>query len=181
MAERWNFFDKILKPVWVALPGDENQLGGIYAYDAIWHKVTSFEVHQNKLQRTISGVPDLPPIAPLLAFVYNPATPPELTCVLWNRTEAEVQVTGSRIIATNAALGYRRELALPASPELHVAVAPGTHTDWRLPWSTIIEQIPPADLARIKAADGKLDIVWQANDLSSPALPLLLGWQGNQE
>jgi hypothetical protein len=181
MAGRWEFFDRVIGAIWLGLPGDKNGIGKIHAFDAQWHKLTTFDIHQGKGPLAMSGVPALPMVAPLLAYVYKADSPSELTCVLWNRTEEAVQLKASRIIVTNAALGYRREIALPAGLDLPATVAPGTHTDWRVPWSAIVKQIPSRDLARIKAADGKLDLIWQANDLASPALPLLLGWQGDAE
>ncbi len=73
------------------------------------------------------------------------------------------------------------ELSLPTGLDLPATVAPGEHTDWRIPWQAVMDQIPPDDLARIEASGGEIDLVWQVNGLDSPPLPLLLGWDGQGE
>jgi len=169
MAGRWEFFNKTVNTIWMAIPGINSQFREIHA-DASWYSIQD-QQREGRHDR----------IAPLLAYVHTPDTPPELTCVLWNRTEEAINVTSTRIVVTAPAIDYRRELSLPTGLDLPATVAPGEHTDWRVDWQTIRDMIPADDFTRIKATGGELDLVWQVNGLDSPPLPLLLGWKSADE
>jgi hypothetical protein len=162
----WRCHKQFSRTIWLSIPGPDNKVSRIYSYTDKYLPISEYYR------------PPLPPIAPLLAYVHNPETPPALTCVLWNRTEEAIQVADSRIIVSAPALDYRRELDLPGGLALPAAVAPGAHTDWRIPWNSIMDLIPPADLARITASGGELDLAWKTGEHVSPPLPILLGWQG---
>ncbi len=162
----WRCHKRYAGPIWLSIPGTDGKIQIIHTYSEKYLPVSEYYR------------PDLPPIAPLLAYVHNPDTPPELTCVLWNRTEEAIQVADSRIIVTAPAVEYRRELPLPTGLSLPTTVAPGEHTDWRVPWQAIRDMIPADDLTRIEAGGGELDLVWQTGDHTSPPLPILLGWKG---
>lgn len=175
---RWNCVAQRTGNIWMAFPDKAEEISVVHAFDA-----ARYDLPPGILDRGVSppraNRPALPLIAPILAFVYNGDKPPELAFFLWNRTDIEIAASNpltpkSRIIASAPAIKYTREISMPDVKAIERKIAPNTHTDWRLPWKTVIGLIPSDDLAKIKAAGGELDLTWKVGDWESPPLPVLL-------
>jgi hypothetical protein len=163
---QWHCMTQHTGIIWVALPDKDGRLGVIRSFaDELSPKSPRYRPE--------------PPVAPIIAFVYNGGSPTELAFVVRNRTDIEIAAANpltpkSRIIASAPAIKYTRELSMPDVKAIDRKIAPNTHTDWRLPWKTVIGLIPSDDLAKIKAAGGELDLTWKVGDWESPPLPVLL-------
>jgi hypothetical protein len=120
-----------------------------------------------------------PTAKPILAFVFNENQTNELGFVFLNGSNETVTVEkpltqASRIVATAPAIEYTKELFIAGQPSENIAIEAGKVGEWRIPWQTIHDLIPAADLTAIKAAGGDLDLVWKVGDFQSDPLPLSL-------
>ena len=167
---QWHCMTQHTGIIWVAMPDKDGRLGVIRSFaDKFSPKSRYYR-------------PD-PPVASIIAFVYNGGSPTELAFVVRNRTDIEIAASNpltpkSRIIASAPAIKYTRELSMPDVKAMERKIAPNTHTDWRLPWMTVIGLIPADDLAKIKEAGGELDLTWKVGDWESTPLPVLLSTPG---
>jgi hypothetical protein len=123
--------------------------------------------------------PSDPTAKPILAFVFNENQTNELGFVFLNGSNETVTVEkpltqASRIVATAPAIEYTKELFIAGQPSENIAIEAGNVGEWRIPWQTIYDLIPAADLTAIKAAGGDLDLVWKAGEFQSDPLPISL-------
>jgi len=115
----------------------------------------------------------------ILAFIFHENRPHELGFLFLNASRQDIGVEKplakeSKIIATSPAIGYTRELFIPAVAPERVVVKAGEVGEWRIPWPKVLELIPKEDLERIKKAGGDLDLVWKVGEYESQPLPLSL-------
>jgi hypothetical protein len=75
---------------------------------------------------------------------------------------------------TAPAIGYTNELFIAGQPSESIAIEAGKVGEWRIPWQTIHDLIPAAELATIKAAGGDLDLVWKVGNFQSGPLTISL-------
>jgi hypothetical protein len=120
-----------------------------------------------------------PPTQVVLAFIFNENQTNELGFLFLNGSNETVTVEkpltqASRIVATSPAIEYTKELFIAGQPSENIAIESGKVGEWRIPWQTIRDLIPAADLAAIKEAGGDLDLVWKVGDFQSDPLPLSL-------
>lgn len=174
--------------VWIAFPNRDGKIQKIRAFTEYDLALAPEYLHRKTVNYKTPPLPKeskivLPLVAPILAFAYTGDTTPELAFVLWNRTDAAINAANpltpkSRIVASAPAINYTRELAMPGVDAKEMAIAPNTHSDWRLLWKTVLGLIPSDDLARIQAAGGDLDLTWKVGDWESPPLPVRLSKRG---
>jgi hypothetical protein len=115
----------------------------------------------------------------VLAFVFNHNNTNELGFLFLNGSNETVNVEkpltqASRIIATAPAIEYTKELFIAGQPSQNIAIEAGKVGEWRIPWKTIRDLIPEADLNAIKAAGGDLNLVWKVGNFQSDPLPISL-------
>jgi hypothetical protein len=120
-----------------------------------------------------------PTAKPILAFVFNENQTNELGFVFLNGSNETVTVEkpltqASRIVAISPAIEYTKELFIAGQPSENIAIEAGQVGEWRIPWPTIRDLIPAADLAAIKAGGGDLDLVWKVGEFESDPLPISL-------
>jgi len=120
-----------------------------------------------------------PTAKPILAFIFHEKQPHELGFLFLNGAGEDVAIgkpltANSRIIASAPTIDYNRELVIPDATVEEAVVEPGKVGEWRLPWQTVYELIPPEDLEKIKVAGGDLDLVWKVGDYESDPLPISL-------
>jgi hypothetical protein len=120
-----------------------------------------------------------PTAKPILAFVFNENQTNGVGFLFLNGSNETVNVEkpltqASRIIATAPAIEYTKELYIAGQPSESIAIEAGKVGEWRIPWKTIRDLIPEADLNAIKAAGGDLDLVWKVGNFQSDPLPISL-------
>ena len=121
-----------------------------------------------------------------LALVFNENQPNEMGFLFFNGTDEDVAVErplteASRIVAISPAIDYTRELFLADQTSEMIEIEAGQVGEWRIPWPTIRDLIPEADLATIKESGGDLDLVWKVGDFQSDPLPLSLSDPPNND
>jgi hypothetical protein len=131
-----------------------------------------------------SGQPGIRPIGQphglaVLAFTFNYNNTNELAFLFLNGSNETVTVEkpltqASQIVATAPAIEYTKALFIAGQPSENIAIESGNVGEWRIPWKTVYELIPEADLAKIKEAGGDLDLVWKVGNYESPPLPISL-------
>jgi len=114
-----------------------------------------------------------------LGFIDIVGRLPDVSFLFLNGSNETVNVDkpltqASRIVATAPTIGYTNELFIAGQPSESIAIEAGKVGEWRIPWQTIHDLIPAADLAAIKAAGGDLDLVWKVGDFESEPLPISL-------
>ncbi len=132
------------------------------------------------------GIMDSPVVDPtdsmaksILAFIFDENETRHLGFLFLNGSNETVTVEkpltqASRIVATAPAIEYTKELFIAGQPSENIAIESGKVGEWRIPWQTIHDLIPAADLTAIKAAGGDLDLVWKVGDFQSDPLPISL-------
>jgi hypothetical protein len=133
---------------------------------------------KNKIASPVVDPSD-PTAKPILAFIFNENQTNELGFLFLNGSNEAVTVEkpltqASRIVATSPAIEYTKELFIAGQPSENIAIEAGKVGEWRIPWQTIRDLIPEADLAAIKEGGGDLDLVWKVGDFQSDPLPLSL-------
>jgi len=114
-----------------------------------------------------------------LGLVYHKDNPLEMIFLALNGTGESVSIgkplhRDSLIVATSPTIDYRREFFLPEARSEQVRVEAGQVDEWRIPWQTVLDLIPPEDLEKIKAGGGDLDLAWRTGEFESKPLPLSL-------
>jgi hypothetical protein len=118
-------------------------------------------------------------VEPILAYVFDKARQHELGFLFMNGSNEDVVIErpltkASCILASAPAINYRRDLFAPEKAKEQVMIKSGKVGEWRLPRTTVLGLIPSADVEKIKAAGGDVDLVWKVGEYKSDPLPISL-------
>ncbi len=180
-------FEEIF-PFGFSSPRTKNERTGLYLVMS-WHGI-----------EICFGLPDVnghipspvinpanPDVEMYLGFIFHhPIREPDVVFLFLNGTDGAIDVENpltqaGRITIHAPEIDYTDELHLRGDAPETVMVDAGVVREWTLPWTDILALIPEKDLARINAAGGRFDLVWQAAGRQSLKLPVVLPQPGEKE